>query len=189
MKNILLIGHAACGKGTQSKLLEDRLGLHILAMGDILREHKSLGTDIGKMATELDKEGKLMPNETIFMLMKDEILKHKDSCNGFIFDGVVRTLEQAKYLDNLLDELGLPDIQIFNIEVDESTIIERAIKRGKTSGRVEDSNVEVIKKRINVFNESTVPALEYYGDTALVHYIQGDLGIEDVYNTILNKIY
>lgn len=190
MRVILLIGQAASGKGTQAKLISDRLGLKTIAMGEILREHKRKGTDIGKLATELDKEGKLMPNETIIEIMRQYIMENKDSVNGFVLDGVVRTVEQAKALDLLIDELDISGgtesffLEIYYLDVTVNTIIERALERGKTSGRIEDFDEKIIRKRINVFREKTSPVLDYYGDR--LAKLNGELDVEHIYFAIHN---
>lgn len=189
MKNILLIGQAASGKGTQAKLLSERLGLHTIAMGDILRDHKKKGTEIGKMATELDKEGKLMPDETIFDLMRIEIRKHKGEAKGFIFDGAVRTEAQALFLDKILKEMGLPSAQVFYFGISNDEVILRALKRFSTSNRIEDSSASVIEKRIDVFNEKTLPTLDYYkGGVHNYNELDAEQPIEDVYDNIISGL-
>lgn len=183
MKSIVLIGQIACGKGTQSKLLQERLGMYPIGMGDILRDHKKRGTDIGKMATELDKEGKLMPNDIIIGLMKEEILKNKDKVSGFIFDGAVRTLEQAVALDEMLHQVGIA-YDVVNLYIDDERAVRRALHRGKTSGRVEDSNETVVRKRIAVYHENTTPCLEWYESQNRLSSFDAMAHVEIIYNKI-----
>lgn len=183
MKSIVLIGQVACGKGTQSKLLQERLGMYPIGMGDILRDHKRRGTDIGKMATELDKEGKLMPNNIIIGLMREEILNNKDSVNGFIFDGAVRTVEQAIALDEMMRGIGV-EYEVVYISLPTSKCVSRALHRGKTSGRIEDSSEEIILKRIEVFMENTKPALDWYKERDMLNEVIGIEHIESIHQEI-----
>ena len=162
MINILLLGINGSGKGTQAKKLAELLNYHVIGMGDLLREHKEKNTEIGKLATKLDKDGQLMPNSIIIDILREEFNKYKNSVNGFIFDGVVRTREQAKELDLLMFEFNhilIPISLEFN---DRETLTNRLLKRGETSNRIEDSNIEVINKRFDVFDKNIESIKDYY---------------------------
>lgn len=191
MKNILLIGQPASGKGTQANLLSENHQLKIIDMGSILRQHKKDGTDIGKLAEELDKEGKLMPDETITEILKSELevyIKDKN-IKGFIFDGVVRTIDQAHFLDSLIQDLKLGELHIMYLNVDEDTVIERSLKRGKTSKRIKDFNIYIIRKRINVFYEKTEPVLNFYRHRDNFLKLDGTEDMLSVYSKIYNKVF
>ncbi len=183
MKSILLIGQVACGKGTQSKMLQERFGMYPIGMGDILRDHKKRGTAIGKMATELDKDGKLMPNNIIIGLMKDEILKNKDRVNGFIFDGAVRTIAQAIALEEMLTSINI-EYEVVYLEIDDEKAVKRALKRGETSGRIEDSNEEVIRKRVKVYHENTDEVILWYSRKGWLNTISATKKVDSIHSEI-----
>lgn len=191
MKNILLIGQPASGKGTQANILSEKYQLKIIDMGSILRQHKKEGTDIGKLAEELDKDGKLMPDETIKEILKSELEIHikDENIKGFIFDGVVRTIDQAHFLDSLIQDLKLGELHIINIEIDDDTVLKRALKRGKTSKRIEDSDEYVIRKRINVFTEKTEPVLKFYRYRENFIKIDGAEDMMSIFSKIANKVF
>ncbi|BAV39147.1 adenylate kinase [Tenacibaculum phage pT24] len=174
MKSVLLIGKPACGKGTQSEKLK-KIGYIHIGMGDILRRHKKDKTEIGLQAIELDKEGKLMPNDVILKIMRDEITRLRQYNKPFIFDGVCRTIEQFEYLKNTIcRELNI-EFEVIYIHVNDDTVISRSLERGKTSGRIEDSEVGIIKKRLEVYEESTLPILNNIQNA---HVINGE---DDIY--------
>ena len=161
MLNIVIFGAPGSGKGTQSELIAEKYQLVHLSTGDMLREEIAHGTEVGKIADALISKGNLAPDDLIIQMIEQKINTYKKNCNGFIFDGFPRTVAQAKALDELLAKHGKKLTLMIDLHVDEHLLIDRLLKRGLTSGRADD-NLEVIKKRLEVYHQVTVPVLDFY---------------------------
>jgi len=159
MKGILLMGLPACGKGTQSKKLEEH-GYTYIGMGAILREHKEKGTDIGKLVTKLDAEGKLTPDAIVIKILSDKIQELKATSKGFVFDGVVRTVEQAEALKSTCELTNIELIPVA-ISITDNEAKKRSIARGLDSGRIEDSDISIIEHRMGIYTKNRI-AIEKY---------------------------
>lgn len=160
MKGILLMGLPACGKGTQSKKIEEH-GYTYIGMGAILREHKEKGTVIGKLVTKLDAAGKLTPDDIVIKILSDKIQELKATSKGFVFDGVVRTVEQAKAFRKTC-ELNSIDLIPVVITISDDEAKKRSIARGADSGRIEDSDISIIEHRIGIYKTNRIAIENYY---------------------------
>ena len=161
MLNIVLFGPPGAGKGTQAEFLIETFGLNHLSTGDLLRNEIATGTKLGLEAKSYMEKGELVPDAVVIGMIKGK-LETDSNTKGFIFDGFPRTVEQAKVLDNLLNENKTPISGMINLEVEKQELIDRLLKRGKTSGRSDDQDQSVIETRINVYNEKTFPLIQYY---------------------------
>ena len=161
MLNIVIFGAPGSGKGTQSELIAEKYQLVHLSTGDMLREEIANGTEVGKIADALISKGNLAPDDLIIQMIEHKINTYKKNCNGFIFDGFPRTVAQAKALDELLAKHGKKLTLMIDLHVAEHLLIDRLLKRGLTSGRADD-NLEVIKKRLEVYHQITLPVLDFY---------------------------
>src|SRR5687768_9947655 len=156
MFNLILFGPPGSGKGTQSEKLVDKYGLMHLSTGNLLREEIANKTPLGIEAKKFIDNGQLVPDEVVIGMVDSYFDKHKDA-KGFLFDGFPRTVAQAQALDKLL-ALKKTDITLFlALEVSEEELVKRLIKRGKTSGRSDDTDESVIRKRLAVYNSETTP--------------------------------
>jgi len=154
---VIILGPPGVGKGTQSLLVAEKLGLVHLSTGEILRRAAEEGTPLGLQAQEIMEKGKLVSDEIMVGIIRDEISKDRMREKGFILDGFPRTLHQAVELEKIFEELGYNDIRIINIVADEDEIIKRLMGRGRT-----DDNIDVIKHRLEVYLEQTAPVKEYF---------------------------
>ncbi len=161
MLNLVLFGPPGAGKGTQAEFLINSFGLNHLSTGDLLRSEIAAGTKLGLEAKSFMDKGELVPDAVVIGMIKSKLENNKDA-KGFIFDGFPRTVEQAKALDNLLDENGTPISGMLSLEVEKQELIDRLLSRGKISGRADDQDQSVIENRINVYSEKTLPLIEYY---------------------------
>ncbi len=178
MKSLLLVGKPACGKGTQSEMLKSKDFQHF-GMGDLLRRHKKEKTRIGKLAIDIDKNGGLMPDDIIIELMRSEIQRLIKNQKPIVFDGVARTIKQYKILSDIMENIGA-EFETVYIHISDEISIKRSLLRGESSNRVEDSDVNIIKNRLNVYNEQTNPIL-----TNFHYHIDGNLPKEVINNKIL----
>lgn len=184
MINIILFGPPGSGKGTQAKKLAEVFNLKHISTGDLFRYHLIQKNKIGFLIKSYIETGKLVPDRiTSFMLVK-KIKKSKKN-TGFIFDGYPRTINQAKYLDYFLKNLNSKILITISLKVSEKNLINRLLKRGKTGGRTDDLNAEIIKNRLKEYNEKTIEVENFYKNQNKLKEIKGSGSI----NRITNKIY
>jgi len=161
MLNIVLFGPPGAGKGTQAEFLIESYGLNHLSTGDLLRSEMGAGTKLGLEAKSFMDKGELVPDEIVIGMIKSKLETVKDA-KGFIFDGFPRTVDQARALDELLNNNGTPISGMLSLEVEKQELIARLVSRGKISGRADDQDEAIIENRINVYNQKTLPLIEYY---------------------------
>ena len=179
MFNLILFGPPGSGKGTQSDRLVEKYGLIHLSTGNLLREEISNKTPLGIEAKKFIDHGQLVPDEVVIAMVDSFFEKHKDA-NGFLFDGFPRTVAQAQALDRLL-ALKKTDIAVvLALDVTEAELINRLLNRGKTSGRSDDSDENVIKKRFAVYINETSPVADYYRKLRKFKSIQGEGSVDEI---------
>ncbi|MFM2337110.1 MAG: hypothetical protein RL115_303 [Bacteroidota bacterium] len=161
MFNIILFGPPGSGKGTQSDKLVAKYGLVHLSTGNLLREEISQQTPLGMAAKSFIDKGQLVPDEVVIGMVDSYFDKHNEA-KGFLFDGFPRTVAQAVALDKLLDLKKTEIAAVLALQVSEEELVKRLLNRGKTSGRSDDTNEEVIKKRFAVYQNETTPVAEHY---------------------------
>ena len=183
MLNLVLFGPPGAGKGTQSQKLIEKYGLIHLSTGDLLRGEKEQGTTLGLEADKLMKEGKLVPDEVVIGMISNKLDANKDA-EGFIFDGFPRTVAQAEALDNLLESKDSSISGMIALEVNDDELERRLLERGKKSGRPDDANPEVIRKRIKEYNDKTAPVAGFYKNQDKFKSINGVGSIDQIYDAI-----
>lgn len=187
MLNIVLFGPPGAGKGTQSKLMVEKYKLIHLSTGDLLRSEISAGTPLGMEAKVLMDDGKLVPDAVVIGMIDNKIQANKDA-KGFIFDGFPRTNDQAAALDELLSKNGDSISGMIALEVPEAELISRLLERGKESGRSDDQNEDVIKNRLQVYQNQTAVLKEYYSAQGKFQEINGLGTVEEVFGRIEKAI-
>lgn len=187
MLNLVLFGPPGAGKGTQSENLINKYGLVHLSTGDILRSEIAKGTDLGRKAKEVMDRGELV-SDAIVIAMIESKLDANPNAKGFIFDGFPRTTAQAVALDDVLQKKGTGISAMLALEVSDKELTERLLKRGLESGRPDDANKEVIMKRINEYNNKTLPLKNYYSEQGKYHSIQGIGTIDEIFKLLTERI-
>ena len=175
---LLLLGAPGSGKGTQGKLLSERLGLPKITTGDILRAAVKAGTPLGLEAKKYMDEGKLVPDQVILGLIKDELAK-PEANDGAIFDGFPRTAAQAELVDKTLGERGQRLNHILLLDVDEDVLVQRMSARATQEGRSDDTP-EAIKTRLDVYRRDTAPLIAHYSQRGIVHRVPGGGTVEQI---------
>jgi len=184
---IVLMGAPGAGKGTQAKLLEEKLGLPQVATGDLFRANLKNKTKLGQLANSFMEKGALVPDEVTIAMVKDR-LAQPDCKNGAILDGFPRTIAQAEVLDALLaEEFGAKIALVPHIHVEAEILVERLLKRAQIEGRADD-NEETIRHRMHVYEQATAPLLAHYADRGLVVEIDGERSVEEVQAALRQKI-
>ena len=180
---IILFGPTGAGKGTQAQILVERYKLKQLSTGDMLREAIKEGSDLGKEAKAIMDRGEFVSDEIILSMIKEK-LENAES-QGFIFDGFPRNLEQARALDEILRKLKLELDLVIEIVVKDEVLISRIENRARKSKDARsDDNAEVIKKRLNVYHQSTEMIKPYYLEKKKLVKIDGMGSIEQVGKSI-----
>lgn len=183
MLNLVLFGPPGAGKGTQSHKLIEKYGLIHLSTGDLLRGEISQGTALGLEAKKLMDEGVLVPDAVVIGMISNKLDANKDA-KGFIFDGFPRTVAQAAALDELLTSKNSTISGMIALEVDDAELEHRLLLRGKDSGRSDDANPEIIRKRIKEYNDKTAPVAEFYKNQNKFTSVNGIGSKEEIFNSI-----
>jgi len=162
MINIVLFGPPGSGKGTQAQNLIDKFNLKQISTGDLFRYNMKNETELGKLAKSFIDKGELVPDEVTTNMLIEEVKKPTDS-KGFIFDGYPRTANQTNALENIVKDVLKADISIcLSLVVEDEDLVKRLLNRGATSGRIDDSNEEIIRNRIKEYYAKTAEVAELY---------------------------
>ena len=210
---VIVLGAPGVGKGTQANLLSQAFTIPHISTGDILRDAYKNQTQLGIEAHRLISKGNFVPDELVIGIIKETLLE--DRCtNGVVLDGFPRTLPQAKTLDALFIELNTKDLFLVNLTVGDEEIIRRLTSRrtchdchsvfslleieddgkGPICGgenslfHRSDDTEEVIKKRMGIFENQTLPVINYYDETRTLITVDGAQTIANVYQDIITKI-
>lgn len=188
MLNLVIFGAPGSGKGTQSERLKGHYGLHHISTGEVLRDHISRGTELGKIAQTYISKGQLIPDDLMVDILANELDTHPEAvANGVIFDGFPRTIPQADALEAMLAQRGSAVDAVVGLEVAEDELVDRMLKRGRETGRADD-NPDTIKNRLAVYHSQTAPLKEYYKTKNSYHAIHGSGSPDDIFADIRNAI-
>ena len=180
---VIIFGPPGVGKGTQSLLIAERLGLVHLSTGEILRDAVKKGTRLGLTAKETMNAGKLISDEIMIGIIEEELAAGEMREKGFILDGYPRTLNQAVKLEAIFEELEFSEVYIINLVVDEDEIIKRLLGRGR-----KDDSEDVIRHRLKVYEEQTAPVKDYFSKKYKIVDIRGVGDIEEINNDIIKAL-
>jgi adenylate kinase len=184
---VILFGPPGSGKGTQSDKLVDKYGLVHLSTGNLLREEIANKTPLGLEAKGFMDKGQLVPDEVVIGMVDSYFDKHKNA-RGFLFDGFPRTVAQALALDKLLELKKTPIATVLALDVGEDELVKRLLNRGKTSGRSDDTNESVIRKRLAVYNNETSPVAEHYRKGRKFQTIKGEGTVDEIFSSIADAL-
>ena len=176
--NIILFGPPGAGKGTQSKYLVNKLNAFQISTGDLLRDEINKNSDIGKAITNDMKNGKFISDDIVNKLI-ESLVYDPQKKNKLIFDGYPRSLSQAKYLDELLQNSNQSIDLVLFLNVDKETIIKRLEKRKIIESRSDD-DADTIVRRYETYMKTTQPVLNFYSKNPNFKEIDGSLEIEEI---------
>lgn len=187
MFNIILFGPPGSGKGTQSEKLVEKYQLKHLSTGDLLRQEIKEKTPLGLKAKAFMDQGNLVPDEIVIGMIKTAI-ESNPGIKGFLFDGFPRTVAQSEHLDNLLEEKNLKINSVVALEVEAEELVKRLLNRGLTSGRSDDTNENVIRARIDEYQNKTAIVADYYQKKKVLSQVKGEGTIDNIFDSICKKI-
>lgn len=179
MTNLVLFGPPGAGKGTQAEVLKEKYDLVHISTGDVFRYNIKNATELGTLAKSYIDKGQLVPDTVTIDMLSAEVEKNADA-KGFIFDGFPRTEAQADALATLLASKNTEVAGMVALEVDDEVLVQRLLERGKTSGRADDADEDVIRNRIKVYYAETAILKGYYEKQDKYHGVDGVGSIEEI---------
>jgi adenylate kinase len=203
---LVFLGPPGAGKGTQAKLLSQRMGFLHLSTGDLLREAVNNQTPLGKKAKEYMDRGELVPDELIVQLIEETMPKD----GNVILDGFPRTVNQALALEEMLKGKGEKISKVLFFDVPDEVIIDRLSGRrvcskcgavyhvkynppkvegvcdlcGGSLMQRDDDKEEVVKKRLEVYRKQTQPLIEFYQDRGIIYRLDAQKGVEELFEEV-----
>jgi adenylate kinase len=175
---LVLLGPPGSGKGTQATRLKDLLKVPHISTGDLLRGEVAAGTELGKQAKAVMDAGNLVSDD-ILLGMLESRLAQADVAHGFILDGYPRNLAQADALGKLLERIGQPFDAAVQLEVPTELLVERIAGRAQAEGRADD-NPESVRKRLQVYTDSTAPVINFYKEQGRLTVVDGVGELDEV---------
>ena len=172
---LVLIGPPGVGKGTQATRLREEFQLTHIATGELLREHRASGTELGRRAADYMSSGGLVPDELVVAMVQGRIAE----TFRFLLDGFPRTVAQAHALEKVLAVAERDLTAVLFVDAPDEIVVERIA--GRADGR-DDDNVETVRHRLESFHRSTDPVIKHYAEQGLLHRIDASRSIPDVYD-------
>ena len=181
--NIILLGPPGAGKGTQAKILVDGRNMIQLSTGDMLREARTSGTQMGDKVAAIMDAGELVTDEIVIGLIEEKL--EGDNAGGFIFDGFPRTLGQADALGELLERHGQTLDHVIAMEVNDEALVHRIVNRAEEAAAAgepvrADDNEESLKVRLVEYYKKTSPLIGYYHAKGQLRWVPGLGEIDEV---------
>ncbi len=206
---LVLLGAPGAGKGTQAKKLTEKYTIPQISTGDILRKAVADGTPLGKEAKSYMDKGELVPDSVVIGLVKERIVR--DDCkNGYILDGFPRNTSQAEVLDKVLADMNAPLDTALSVDVEKNDLMKRLTGRRTCKGcqqmynvhfsppkkeevcdkcggelyQRDDDREETIKNRLDIYEKSTAPLIDYYGKKGILKSVSGVGNIDEIFNNV-----
>ena len=186
MTRLLLIGAPGAGKGTQAERLAETFSIPAISTGDIFRHNVKNETELGKQAKAFMDRGEYVPDSLTNALVRDR-LSQTDAENGFLLDGYPRTADQVAELDDVLGSMDTALDAVVLLTADTDEVVRRLLNRALEQGRADDTE-EVIRRRLEVYEEQTAPLISVYADRGLVIMIDGLGEVTEVTKRILEGL-
>ena len=171
MSRLVLLGPPGAGKGTQAKLLSERLGVPAISTGDIFRANVARGTELGRTAKQYMDAGEYVPDTVTNAMVRDR-LAQPDAADGFILDGYPRTTDQVRELDEMLAGAGAKLDRVLEITADAEELVRRLTRRAGIEGRSDDTE-DVVRTRQQVYLQQTAPLVSTYAERGLLRSVDG----------------
>lgn len=174
MPRLIFLGAPGAGKGTQAQTLALHWHIPHISTGDILRGAMKERSPLGVKAQSYVDRGELVPDQLLLDIM-EERLSQPDAQSGWILDGFPRNVNQASFLEQLLQKLTQDSARAINLDVPDEVLVSRLLGRGRA-----DDTEEVIRRRLEVYREQTLPLIDFYRDRQQLMSINGNQPLEKV---------
>jgi adenylate kinase len=174
---LLIVGPPGSGKGTQATFIADAFGVPAISTGDIFRHHITNQTELGVRVKAIVDAGDYVPDDLTNELVADR-LSEPDAAKGFLLDGYPRTLDQVRFLDELLASDGKLEA-VIRLTADQDELVRRLTHRAHEQGRADDTE-EAIRHRQNVYAQQTAPILDVYRERGLLVEVDGIGSVDEV---------
>lgn len=178
-KIIFVVGGPGSGKGTQCEKIVQKYGYTHLSSGDLLRAEVASGSERGKTLSAIMERGELVPLDTVLDMLKDAMIAKADTSKGYLIDGYPREVKQGEEFEK---KIAAPSLLLY-IDAGADTMVKRLLKRGETSGRVDD-NEETIKKRLDTYYKATEPVIALYEGRGIVRKIHAEGTVDEVFKQV-----
>jgi adenylate kinase len=172
------MGPPGAGKGTQAKVIAERLSIPAISTGDIFRKNVSEKTELGVEAKRYMDAGDYVPDEVTNQMVRDRVAE-ADAADGFLLDGYPRTVSQVEELDSMLAARGHSLDAVLLLTVDKDEVVARLAKRAAEEGRSDDTE-DVFRHRQEVYAEQTAPLIEVYEKRGLLVRVDGMGSVDEV---------
>lgn len=174
MTRLIFLGPPGAGKGTQAQILSQSCSVPHISTGDILRSAVKARSELGQKAEGYMNAGELVPDDLILGLIRER-LAQDDALVGWLLDGFPRNVEQAEFLNQLLDDIDQSCDFVINLEVPDDVLVSRMLERGRA-----DDKEEVIRNRLEVYREQTEPLIALYRGRQQLRSVNGNQPLEQV---------
>lgn len=186
MTRLLIVGPPGAGKGTQAGRIAERLGIPAISTGDIFRHNIKNGTELGREAQSYTDAGNLVPDSVTNRMVRDR-LAEGDAQKGFLLDGYPRNAAQVEELDSILSEQAANLDAVIQLTADTEELVSRLLGRAAEQGRADDTE-DVIRHRLEVYEQETAAVVDLYGARGIVHRVDGLGTIDDVTGRIMTAL-
>ena len=180
-----MVAPPGAGKGTQGVVIAEHFGIPHIATGDLLRDHVARGTDLGQSVQSFLDRGALVPDEVVLDMVRTALQELQG--DGFVLDGVPRTMEQARALYEIALELGMAADVALHLQVEEHELVRRLLARAEQTGRSDDTE-DVIRHRLALYYEVTHPILSWYGERGILVSVDANRDADAVGRQILTAL-
>lgn len=185
-QRLILLGPPGAGKGTQAVKIAQHFKIPHISTGDMMRAAVAAQSKLGLEVKRYMDSGELVPDTVVLGIMEDRL--RLDDCKpGFLSDGFPRTVAQAEGLAAILKKLDCALTSVVHLVVDDKAVVERILKRGKDSGRSDDT-AEVAQKRLDVYKAQTAPLIDFYAKAGLLKNVDGVGSIDEIFQRVIEVV-
>ena len=183
---LVIMGPPGAGKGTQAKVIAERLSIPAISTGDIFRDNAAKATPLGQEAKRYMDAGDYVPDEVTNAMVRSRIAE-PDAADGFLLDGYPRTVAQVAELDSMVEASGHQIDAVLVLTVDQEEVIQRLLKRAHDEDRADDTE-EVIRHRQNVYVEQTAPLIKVYEERGVLVQVDGMGDVDEVTSRVFDAL-
>jgi adenylate kinase len=184
--DLVLFGIQGSGKGTQAKMFARHAAFDIFEAGGELRKIASTESKLGNEVKSYIDQGKLVPHDIIMQVVKEAILS-RPKTQRILFDGVPRDLDQMRDFDTIMKEVGR-DFRAAHLLLDPEIGVSRILGRARTEGRADDADEAIIRRRMQTFQEKTMPVIDAYKKQGKLLEVDANGNVEEVFERLKNAL-